>query len=706
MKLHTKIVLLAGLAIFITGISSSIMGSHITQKALEKELIKRGAVIAQAVSELVADDVIKGNKILVCDVLRDIIRRTEGIEFAYITGFDGRIFAHTFEGGFPRALMHKIHETVRHNEPGQDRYLADKTLILEVDYPLIDGMRAHIHIGMNEGYIHDQLCGMRRRIIFITLIIELLGLVLYIFIGHLIGISNKGLPGQTGVFGKGGPENKELSAILNSIGDHMSMIDRNLNIVWANETARRVFGDDIVGKKCYQAYHRREKPCEPGPCLTLKAFQDGRIHEHDTQTTGKNGEALYFHCTANAAMKDRYGNPLTVIEISRNITENKNAEKRLMESEEKYRGLVENMNEAILSLDINGVIVYASPVVEKIAGYTPSEVEGRHLKEFFPHAESQRIMMNLQTSLSGRASSGEYRFLCKSVETCWVRSSIMPVIKDGMIVSLNVLLMDITERRRVEDDLARIQKFESIGAFAGGIAHDFNNMLTVILGNIALARYESDRDSLNKSLGDIEKAAIKAKDLTRQLFAFSKGGATEKKTVSIAGIMKDSVELVLRGSNAEHTFSIPCDIWPVDLDEGQISQVISNMIINADQAMPDGGHIRIAAENIVVGPENPQLLHEGNYVRISIEDEGVGIPPVHLRRIFDPYFTTKQKGSGMGLSVCYSIIKNHNGHIDVESKIGRGTTFYIYLPASGQNIPEKMTSVEERGLTTSKGIIV
>jgi signal transduction histidine kinase/ActR/RegA family two-component response regulator len=253
---------------------------------------------------------------------------------------------------------------------------------------------------------------------------------------------------------------------------------------------------------------------------------------------------------------------------------------------------------------------------------------------------------------------------------------------------LTVILRDTSERKKMEEELIKTSKLESLGILAGGIAHDFNNILTALLGNVSIAKTSvNPEDSLFKRLTEAEKACLRAKDLTQQLLTFSKGGTPIKKTVSLGELLKESADFALRGSNVRCEFSIAEDLWPVEIDEGQINQVINNLIINADQAMPEGGTIEIHAENTLLEAQDGLLLPEGKYVKISIKDQGVGIPREYLIKIFDPYFTTKYKGSGLGLSTSYSIIKNHDGHIDVESQLGVGTIFTIHLPASKKKIP-------------------
>jgi len=238
----------------------------------------------------------------------------------------------------------------------------------------------------------------------------------------------------------------------------------------------------------------------------------------------------------------------------------------------------------------------------------------------------------------------------------------------------------------MEEELLTAQKLESVGTLAGGIAHDFNNLLAVILGNISFAKMLTDPSSkIYERLTDAEDATIKGKELTYRLLAFSRGGESLKRITSLKGIIKDSARLTLSGSNIKCTFTFPGDLWQVEIDEEQIRQVIHNVVMNAKETMPRGGKIKIRAGNITLSPEDTVPLPEGDYVKISVEDHGGGIPEEDISRIFDPYFTTKEignvKGMGLGLAICYSIIKNHGGFMTAESQPSVGTTIHIYLPA-------------------------
>jgi signal transduction histidine kinase/ActR/RegA family two-component response regulator len=264
---------------------------------------------------------------------------------------------------------------------------------------------------------------------------------------------------------------------------------------------------------------------------------------------------------------------------------------------------------------------------------------------------------------------------------------------DGEVVGSLNSGRDITETKKLQEEVLRISKLESVGMLAGGIAHDFNNILTAVLGNISLGQTKvHPEEEAYDIMRRAELAAIRAKDLTQQLLVFSKGGEPIKKTAYISNLIRETAAFSLRGSNVRCKFSIFKDLWPVDIDEGQFAQVINNLVINAKQSMWEGGLISIRAANMYVRDSSGLPLKSGRYVKISVKDRGVGISKDNIRKIFDPYFTTRQNGSGLGLASAFSIVKNHGGHVSVRSELGSGTTFDVFLPASDKDVsvPKKM----------------
>jgi CheY-like chemotaxis protein len=244
-------------------------------------------------------------------------------------------------------------------------------------------------------------------------------------------------------------------------------------------------------------------------------------------------------------------------------------------------------------------------------------------------------------------------------------------------------VQDVTEHRKMETEILKAQKLDSIGVLAGGIAHDFNNLLLGVLGNVSVAKtYCRPGEKVAEMLDEIEKAALRTKGLTRQLLTFSKGGQPVKEPVAMEQIARDTAHIVLRGSSVNCGYSFPDGLWPVEADQGQLSQALNNIILNSMQSMPDGGDVKISAENIEVAEGAPMPLKPGRYVKTTVEDRGFGIPVKLLSKVFDPFFTTKQKASGLGLAVTYSIIKKHQGHIGIDSEPGEGTSVHVYLPAA------------------------
>ncbi len=383
------------------------------------------------------------------------------------------------------------------------------------------------------------------------------------------------------------------------------------------------------------------------------------------------------------------------------------AEDLRRQSEVYFRSLIENALDLITVLDSSGKILFESPSVERLLGYRRDELIGELVFEYL-HPDDRPAAQNAFARLiqaPGASELIEIRVLHRDGSWRPFESIGKSLIDEDRSVRIIVNSRDNTERKRLEEDILTAQKLDSLGVLAGGIAHDFNNLITGITANIELARMHVNRDDLLMPLLEkAEEASVQAHGLTQQLLTFSRGGEPVMKTIAIHELIKEAASFALRGSKAGRTLSLADKLRPIEADGGQLRQVIHNIVINADQAMPQGGMITISGENVSLGPNEIGSLKAGDYVRISFADQGTGIPKENLDKIFDPYFTTKKKGSGLGLATAYSIIKKHGGAMAAESDPGRGTKISLYLPASSKELKEP--EGKSLGLRTGQGRIL
>jgi len=398
--------------------------------------------------------------------------------------------------------------------------------------------------------------------------------------------------------------------------------------------------------------------------------------------------------------------------IIHDITDLKIAEELLEAEKERLTVTLRSIGEGVITTDIEGNILLVNKAGEELTGWKQEEASGKHISEIFNIINAntrEKSSLPLDRVLrTGKIFSFPARIflISRDGRERLISESISPIFdRDNKIIGFVIVFRDITEKVELEEELFKARKLESVGVLASGIAHEFNNILTGVMGNISLAKmYINSEEKPCEILSEAEKGAVRARTLTYQLLTFAKAGSPLKTPASVAELLKQITNLVLSGSNVKAEFFIDNDLWPVEIDTGQISQVISNLILNARQAMPEGGTVQVTAGNIFAGKEQNVPLKPGKYVKIAIKDHGVGISKKNLERIFDPYFTTKKEGSGLGLSATYSLIKKHNGYITAESKVRAGTTFYIYLPACHKDV---MTGERQKdNIVTGKGKVL
>ncbi|MEW6428420.1 MAG: ATP-binding protein [Thermodesulfobacteriota bacterium] len=369
-------------------------------------------------------------------------------------------------------------------------------------------------------------------------------------------------------------------------------------------------------------------------------------------------------------------------------------------AEEKERLLVtlRSIGDGVITTDVEGRVVLVNQVAEQLTGWHQDEAVGRPLSTVFHSIDARtrrrRVNPAIRLLSQGRVANVRRNTLlvCRNGGEWNIAYSGAP-IRDGRgrIIGSVLVFRDETESQRLEQEVLKSQKLEALGVLAGGIAHDFNNILTAIVGNIALASYSLGQDPATPAAPLLEQAAVacqRAKKLVQQLLTFSRGGSPVRKSAAIGEVIRETAEFLLLGSRITCRYHFADDLWMADIDADQISQVIQNLVLNAKQAMGDGGEIDIGCRNIEVGEDSGPPLRPGGYIEVTVTDRGSGIPPERLPRIFDPYFTTKEDGSGLGLAVVHSIIRKHDGHIEVRSTVGAGTTFRFFVPAAGNGAAE------------------
>jgi len=439
--------------------------------------------------------------------------------------------------------------------------------------------------------------------------------------------------------------------------------------------------------------------------------REGIPWDEEMEIITAGGHRLWVRSTGEA-VRDNRGKIVRVEGSFRDITERKLAEEALRESEEKYRTILETIEDGYFEVDLGGNFTFFNYSMCKILGYPRDELMGMNNRQYTDENIAKKLYQTFnKVYTTGKPDkSFHWPVIRKDSTKRTVAASIsLRRDTDGAPVGFRGIVRDITERKRLEARLQQAHKMELVGTLAGGIAHDYNNLLAVIMGNLSMAREETAPHSvIAELLHEAEEASLKARDLTQHFLTLSQGGHPVKGLGSIGNLLKEIPEQVQVHDGIEYTFSIQDDLWPVKYDPKQIEYTITNLLMNAVEAMPQGGCITIQAENQVIDNKDkkfPLVLNEGKYVRISIKDEGSGISEEHMDKIFDPYFSTKdkgtQKGMGMGLAIAQSVIQKHDGHIMIDSTTGAGTEVTIYLPAAEEKEEPETVKQEREDITPS-----
>jgi two-component system cell cycle sensor histidine kinase/response regulator CckA len=454
--------------------------------------------------------------------------------------------------------------------------------------------------------------------------------------------------------------------------------------------------DFLTGRVCYaKVVHPDDIDRVASEVATFSQDPDRSEFTHAPyRIVARNGD-VHWITDSTFIRRDTAGAVTHYQGIVTDVTDRIRAEEALTQEKESLAVTLRSIGDAVITADRDGRIVLMNPIAERLTGWNEADAAGRQLMDVF-RIEHEQTGEPCESPVDKVLSGGQIVGLANHTvlvardgQRCTIADSGAPILDlDRKIIGVVLVFRDITAQQRTEAELLKMEKLKSIGVLAGGIAHDFNNFLTGIIGNLSLARLDAQAgDPVSKYLGDMEKAALRAKELTQQLLTFSKGGEPVKRTADVSVLVREAVQFALHGSNVRCKFDIDAELMAAKVDENQIAQVIHNLIINADQAMPNGGKVWIRGANARLTQGNPFALLPGEYIQVTVQDHGIGIHPDHLKKVFDPYFTTKQKGSGLGLAVAYNIVAKHDGQMTVDSKLGEGTTFTILLPATTNGSP-------------------
>jgi PAS domain S-box-containing protein len=530
--------------------------------------------------------------------------------------------------------------------------------------------------------------------------------------------------------------------IISTMTDGLLIVKNDGRIQTVNSAACIMLGhteQELVGAAADDLFSDQsaDRPLSDKTWFYDLRRSSGNISDIQTSFITKTGNLVPISLSASV-LKDRDGAIQGMVLITRDITERKNAQEalkaahdeleykvaqrtaQLQQANERLAVTLASIGDGVITTDISGRIVLVNKVAERLIGRSRDEAEGKFIDDFIyivnEHTKRRMVSpLSRIISTKGIVACGEDNILliANNGNRRSISSIAAPIRDSGdSIIGMVLVLHDMTEHKTLENELFKARKLESMGVLAAGIANDFSAMLSEIITHLFTAKIHLKAgDDSYRHITEAEAATFRASRLTKQLLTFSKGGTPVKERTSIKSLVEDSVGFCLSGSSAAYRLDLPDDLRPVEIDRGQIDQVVSNLVINADQSMRDGGAIVITARNMVVDEESARMhshlvnasqLPPGAYVRLCITDEGTGIPNENLDKIFDPYFTTKENCNGLGLTSAYSIIKKHDGYITVDSEVGKGTTFCVYLPAAADVLENEDENAAETTLQEEK----
>ena len=464
-------------------------------------------------------------------------------------------------------------------------------------------------------------------------------------------------------------------------------LDEQGNIIDANLTLTGLLGIERI--KLINTHFDHFIPSDTRPAFYnffKNVIKTDMCQKCQMRLIKKDDIVFYALLEGIAVMDKKYPEVKHIMLSITDITDCKSIEENLLKEKDFSNILIESLPGIFCLFDIDGKILRWNKYGENVIGYTADEISVSNPLDFIVEQDRELVNKTIKDTFDKGYSSVESTLVTKRGEKIPFYFTGIRVMIDDVPCILSIAI-DISERKKIEYELEKLRRLESIGILASGVAHDFNNLLTGILGNISLVKqYLDSEDMIFKRLSTAERSCLEAREITSRLITFSKGGEPVKKVTRVQQLLKEAHCPLIKDTNITFEYNLPDNLYPVEIDEGQIRNVIINILTNAAEAMPEGGKIDISAANLEITEKDNLPIKEGSYVKVSIRDRGRGIQVEEISRIFDPYFSTKErgvkKGMGLGLTICHSIIRKHEGFITVESMPGAGTTFHLYLPAS------------------------
>lgn len=721
LSLQTKITLLITVVTIVTSATGSFLLISAHKKSIEREIINRGITMAEALSRAVAEGLASENLQLIKQV--ESIVHTDDVKLA-------QVYSTLWlpVDSYPTEKLNAPPDpaAIGHFKDSEDVFSRDNINLIDVYSPVFyrqfelvkdrKYLIGYVRLMLTTEGVQQTIRNMLIMNILASVLLTVIAIVvLNAFIRKYLLVPLLTLRESISKYREGSlpdvipvdsdDELGELSlefnrmsiavkereekfrTLFNESADAILLVDPDGRLVDANDVALeryRYARAEFIG----MSVSRLDSPDDARNVpARLERLRKQGTASFEARHMTKDGLAIPTEVNARSVVIG--GIPL-IISTCRDITERRKAQDALAEEKERLAVTLRSIGDGVIVTDTEGTVTMINRVAEGLTGWNGEEGLGRPLSAVF-NIINEGTRLPCENPVDKVLSKGlivglanHTALIRRDGTEIIIADSAAPIRDRGSrIVGVVLVFRDITSQYRMEAELQKMEKLESLGLLAGGLAHDFNNLLTAIMGNISFVRMHLDPGTKDYArLTAAEKATDRATDLTRQLLTFAKGGAPIKKALSIADIVRESVGFALSGANVSCEYSASDGLWAAEADKGQMAQVFNNLAINALQAMPDGGIIKISFSNISLPENGVPNLPKGDYVKIIFKDHGTGIPEERLSRIFDPYFTTKAQGSGLGLATVFSIIKRHDGYITVESGVGTGTSFHIYLPAT------------------------